>query len=60
MRVRAICECGCAAPAKEKKALDGALGGGRRASDCGPSARTAFNHGLRLDPTLASLARLAE
>ena len=25
-----------------------------------PSANVALNHGLRLDPTLASLARLAE
>ena len=55
--MRAICE-GCGDLPKREGALDGALDGG--ASDCGPSARTAFNHGLRLDPTLASLARLAE
>ena len=58
MRVRAICE-GCGVlPNGEALGTDGALGAA--SEDCAERANVALNHGLRLDPTLASLARLAE
>ena len=56
MRVRAICE-GCGV-LPNGEARDGALGDA--SEDCRERANVALNHGLRLDPTLASLARLAE
>ena len=56
--MRAICE-GCGVlPNGEALGTDGALGAA--SEDCAERANVALNHGLRLDPTLASLARLAE